>query len=209
MLSIPSVPWCRQLKQIAAEKNTTPSSAGRFFALRRLCGLLIMTSRLPYEKMRTRGNMAYWLIKSEESEYSIDRLKAECTTSWEGVRNYQARNYLRSMAKGDEVLFYHSNSDPLGIVGLARVSGEAVADKLQFDPKSDYFDPRAKPEEPRWFAPELKFLKKFKQPVVLKHLKDRTELKSMVLLQRGSRLSVQPVSAKEFIAIMQMAGEKA
>lgn len=149
--------------------------------------------------------MNYWLVKSEQSEYSIDSLQADRVTAWEGVRNYQARNYLRAMQPGDEVLFYHSNSEPTAVVGLAVVKKVAFADPSQFDPRSDYYEPKASQAAPRWFCPELKFVRKFKQAVSLAHLKQRPECKTMVLLQRGSRLSVQPVAKKEFEAVLKLA----
>ena len=153
--------------------------------------------------------MSHWLVKSEESVYSIDMLRRDRFTIWDGVRNYQARNYLRSMKVGDKVLFYHSNSEPNAVVGLAEIKKVAFADPSQFDAKSEYFEPKASKEEPRWFCPELKFVRKFKHSVPLAHLKELPELKSMVLLQRGSRLSVQPVSDKEFKSILKLADEGA
>ncbi|MBN8551137.1 MAG: EVE domain-containing protein [Deltaproteobacteria bacterium] len=149
--------------------------------------------------------MTKWLVKTEESVYSIDRFQSDKKTVWEGVRNYQARNYLRAMQKGDEVLVYHSNSDPTAIVGLAQVRLTAFADPSQFDPKSEFFDPKASKEAPRWFCPEFGFVKKFKRPLSLEHLKGQSDLKGMVLLQRGSRLSVQPVTDKEFTLILKLA----
>jgi len=146
--------------------------------------------------------MAYWLVKSEPDVYSIDDFKRDKRTEWDGVRNYQARNLLREMQKGDEVLFYHSNAKEKGVVGLAKVSRTAFPDPTQFDRKSKYFDPKASKEEPRWFCPELHYLKKFKQPYLLEEMRKNTNLRSMVLLKRGSRLSVQPVSDKEYQAII-------
>lgn len=149
--------------------------------------------------------MAFWLVKSEPDVYSIDDLAREKTTPWDGVRNYQARNYLKQMAVGDSVLYYHSSSDEIGIVGLARVSKTAYADATQFDSKSEYFDPKATKEEPRWFSPEITFVKKFKARLPLAALKAQKTLKDMVLLQRGSRLSVQPITEKEFTVIAGLA----
>lgn len=155
-----------------------------------------------YEKVE---NVNYWLVKSEASVYSIDDLQSDRVTIWDGVRNYQARNYLRSMRIGDEVLFYHSNSEPNAVVGLAVVKKVAFADPTQFDSTSEFFEPKASPQEPRWFCPELKFVKKFKRAITLEHLKGRSELKAMALLQPGSRLSVQPVTEKEFKLILKLA----
>lgn len=149
--------------------------------------------------------MAYWLVKSEADVYSIDRFRKEKSTPWDGVRNYQARNFLREMRRGDKVLFYHSNSDPLAVVGVAAVQKEAFPDALQYDRTSDYYDPGATLDNPRWFSPQLRFVEKFSQPVTLERLKRCVDLKSMVLLKRGSRLSVQPVSEKEFKAIIELA----
>jgi predicted RNA-binding protein with PUA-like domain len=146
--------------------------------------------------------MNYWLCKSEPEVYSIDDLKKDGRTLWDCVRNYQARNYLRQMAVGDEILFYHSSSTPPGVAGTARVSKLAVADPTQFDHKSDYFDEKATRSAPRWFAPEFKFISRFKNFVALDDIRRQSALQKMVLLQRGSRLSVQPVTKKEFESIV-------
>lgn len=144
-------------------------------------------------------------MKSEPETYSIDDFKNEKTTWWEGVRNYQARNFMRDMKKGDLVLFYHSNANPPAIVGLATVSKEAQPDKSAFDKKSSYYDPKSTPENPRWFCVEIAFQKKFKKILPLEELKKEKSLKSMVLLKPGSRLSVQPVTPEEFAHILKMA----
>lgn len=149
--------------------------------------------------------MANWLVKSEADVYSIDQLRRDRRTVWDGVRNYQARNYLREMKRGEPVLFYHSNSEPTGIVGLAEVVKEAYPDATQFDPRSDYYDPAATLEAPRWFAPELAFRRAFPRCLTLAELREVSALKEMVLLKRGSRLSVQPVSARELTAILKLA----
>lgn len=149
--------------------------------------------------------MAYWLVKSEPSVYSIGDLRRDRSTLWTGVRNYQARNYLRSMTKGDEVLFYHSNNDVTGIAGIAKVSAPAEADESQFDAKSEYYDPKATKEEPRWFAPEIRFVKAFARIVELAELKKVRALSKMELLRKGSRLSVQPVTPDEFEQISALA----
>jgi predicted RNA-binding protein with PUA-like domain len=142
--------------------------------------------------------MNHWLLKTEPEVYSIDDLKKDKTTLWDCVRNYQARNYLRAMEVGDLVFIYHSNSEPSGIAGLATVIGVATAEESQFDKKSDYFDPKATRENPRWFAPKIKFKNKFKNMIALKDLKNEKSLKDMPLLQKGSRLSVQLVKEEEF-----------
>lgn len=144
----------------------------------------------------------YWLVKSEPYNYSIEDLESDATTQWTGVRNYQARNFLRDMEVGEDVLFYHSVVEPVGIVGVAKVKRKAYPDVTQFDKRSEYFDPKATKESPRWFAPDLGFVRKFKVPLPLKDLRSIKELKKMELLRRGSRLSVQPVSKEEFSVII-------
>lgn len=145
--------------------------------------------------------MKYWLVKSEPEVFSISDLKREKTTLWDSVRNYQARNYLKVMAVGDLVLYYHSNAEPSGVAGICKVSKVAAPDPTQFDKKSEYFDPKATKEEPRWFAPEMKFVKEFSSVIPLAELKANAALKNMVVLQKGSRLSVQPVTEKEFLIV--------
>lgn len=147
--------------------------------------------------------MASWLIKSEPEVYSIDDLKRDGKTGWEGVRNYQARNFMKDMKVGDTVLFYHSSCDEPGIYGIATVSKTAFPDPLQFDPKSEYYDEAATKAEPRWMAVELKFNKKLTNPLLLDRIRSIKALKNMKLLQKGSRLSVQPVSLLELDAIEQ------
>lgn len=148
--------------------------------------------------------MNYWLVKTEPEVYSIDRLKNDKKTAWDAVRNYQARNYLKSMKKGDLVFVYHSNCEPPGIAGLAIVVKEAYPELLQFDKKSDYFDSKASKDDPRWFSPDLAFKNKFDRVLALAELKEQSILAKMPLLQRGSRLSVQPVSEIEFACIMKL-----
>ena len=151
--------------------------------------------------------MAKWLVKSEPESYSIDALKRDKKTVWDGVRNYQARNYLKSMAVGDELLFYHSNAEPAGVVGVAKVVKAAEPEKSQFDKKSDYYDPDSPKENPRWFAPEIAYVRSFKAMVTLAELRGQQALVDLVLLKRGSRLSVHPVTEAEFTAILKLAGE--
>ena len=141
----------------------------------------------------------YWLMKSEPETFSIDQLAKDKTTWWEGVRNYQARNFMtQEMTPGDEVLFYHSNAEPPGVAGLAKVTKKAAPDLTQFDKKSDFFDPKASQENPRWLCVEISFAKKFKNFISLSEIKSTPALAKMVLLQKGSRLSIQPVTAAEF-----------
>ncbi len=149
----------------------------------------------------------YWLVKSEPNCFSLDDLidSPGKTTFWDGVRNYQARNTLRdSMQKGDYVLFYHSSCQPMAVVGVAQVVRPGYPDHTAFDPKSDHYDPKSKPEQPTWFMVDLKFIEKFNHPLGLDVLKRVKGLEKMVLLQRGSRLSVQPVSPAEFEYIVTM-----
>ncbi|MDA1021555.1 MAG: EVE domain-containing protein [Cyanobacteria bacterium] len=152
--------------------------------------------------------MNYWLMKSEPDCFSIDTLQKEGTTVWDGVRNYQARNIMRDeMKHGDQVLFYHSNAKPPHIAGLAEIaSKEPVADPTQFDPKSEYFDEKSSKDNPRWMTVKVKFKKKFKEIIPLEQVKTNPKLKDMMLVQRGSRLSVQPVKAKEWDEILAMVG---
>lgn len=155
--------------------------------------------------------MRYWLMKSEPSTFSIDdlaRAKDE-TTRWDGVRNFQARNLLRDeIAVGDGVLFYHSSADPPAVVGTARVVRAGYPDPTQFDPKGDHYDADSARDEPRWYAVDIRFERKLARPVPLAELRAARALADMVLLRRGSRLSVQPVTAAEWKEILKMGGVK-
>ncbi|HZM90419.1 MAG TPA: EVE domain-containing protein [Blastocatellia bacterium] len=152
----------------------------------------------------------YWLIKSEPSAYSIDDLKRDKSTLWEGIRNYQARNFMmKEMKVGDEALFYHSSAEPPGAVGIAEVSGAAEPDPTQFDSGDSHYDPKATPAKPIWFCVRVKFKQKFARQVALSELRERKELKDMVLLQKGSRLSIQPVTEKEFKLVSELGSSKA
>jgi predicted RNA-binding protein with PUA-like domain len=151
----------------------------------------------------------YWLFKSEPDDFSIEDLKRSKnqTTFWDGVRNYQARNFLRdSIKKGDMVLFYHSSTDPTAVVGVCEVIKEGYADHTQFDPDDKHFYPSADPEKPTWFMVDIKFVKEFKKPVTLQAIKENDKLKNMRLIQRGNRLSVMPVEKNEFEEIVKMGG---
>ena len=149
--------------------------------------------------------MRYWLMKSEPDVFSIDDLKKVKKEPWDGVRNYQARIFMRDAMKvGDKVLFYHSNCDVPGVVGLAEVSKEAFPDFTAFDKKSKYFDPKSDPDNPRWMMVEVKYKKTFKRTVSLKEMKEIKKLEEMRLLQRGNRLSVMPVEKKEFEHIVKL-----
>jgi predicted RNA-binding protein with PUA-like domain len=143
--------------------------------------------------------MTAWLMKSEPNVYGLSDLMRDQTTPWEGVRNYQARNSLRDDAKvGDMVLFYHSNAEPSGVAGLARVARAAYPDPTQFDPKSDYADPTSPPDAPRWVTVDLAFVEAWRVPVTLAQLKADPALEGMEVTRRGSRLSVHPVSQAHF-----------
>lgn len=157
--------------------------------------------------MAKRG-IKLWLMKSEPDVYSIDDLERDGTEPWEGVRNYQARNFMREMSLGDLVLFYHSNAKPPGVAGVCRISREAYPDETQFDKKSKYHDPKSKKEDPRWSLVEVEFVEKFDEEVPLQALKDDRALEGMLVTQKGSRLSVQPVEKKHFKRVLKMARGK-
>ena len=145
----------------------------------------------------------YWLLKSEPSSYSIDDLKRDGKTDWTGVRNYQARNTMRdSMTKGDLAFYYHSSTEETGIAGVCEIASDAIPDKTAWDEKGHYFDPKSSPANPIWFCREVKFKQKFKEVIALADLRNIKGLEKMVLLQKGSRLSVQPVTEKEWEIIM-------
>lgn len=147
--------------------------------------------------------MPYWLIKTEPSSYSIDNLKREKRTPWSGVRNFQARNFMRDNMKiGDLALFYHSNTEPIGVVGIAKVASLPYPDPTQFDKKSMYYDPRATKEKPLWFLVDFQFVKKLKRLIPLTELKTSSFFSDMLVTQTGSRLSVQPVAKKHFEKII-------
>ena len=150
----------------------------------------------------------YWLMKSEPDVYSIDHLKRDGTESWDGVRNYQARNFMRDMAIGDLAIFYHSSTKPPGAAGVCEISREAYPDDSQFDQKSKYYDAKSKKEDPRWSMVDVSFVEKFKELVSLQALKDDPELEGMRVTQKGSRLSVQPVDKTHFQRVLELAGAK-
>ena len=148
--------------------------------------------------------MRYWLIKSEPDAYSIDDLSRDGSTPWTGVRNYQARNFMRDQMKpGDRAFFYHSNCEELGIVGIAEVSKNAYPDATQFDRKSKYFDTGAKPDNPRWLHDDFRFVKKTR-PVTLTELRKHKALANMRILARGNRLSITPVDPAEWKFILDL-----
>ena len=137
--------------------------------------------------------MNYWLMKSEPSVYGIDDLKRERQTLWDGVRNYQARNFMRSMQVGDRVFFYHSNTTPPGIVGLMQVVQANLADPTQFDLQSEYYDPKSTPDSPRWQTVQVEFEKEFTQILTLEMLRQQFTPEELSVVRQGNRLSVMPV----------------
>jgi len=147
--------------------------------------------------------MKYWLMKSEPDVYSINMLEKDQVTYWDGVRNYQARNNMKTMKVNDLVLFYHSNAKPKGIAGIAKVIKEAYPDFTAFDKKNKYFDPKSKTENPTWYMVDIQFIKKFKKVITLEEIKNNNKLNDMVLL-KNSRLSVQPVTKDEFEKILEL-----
>lgn len=150
--------------------------------------------------------MNYWLMKSEPEEFSIDDLERVGREPWNGVRNYQARNYMRDgMKTGDGVLFYHSNCDQPGVVGLAKVVAAARTDPTQFDPHSDYHDPGSDPDAPRWLLVDIGFTRRLRRTIGLDELKRQAEaLGDFALIRRGNRLSVLPVSSAQWKHILSL-----
>lgn len=149
----------------------------------------------------------YWLMKSEPSCFSIDALQhsPNQTAPWDGVRNYQARNFMRDTMKiGDRIFFYHSNCNPPGIVGIAEVASAPYPDYTAQDPYSDHPDPKSTPDNPRWFMVDVRFVEKFSDIISLEELKRHPELSGMQLLQKGNRLSVLPVRTEDWEYIISM-----
>jgi predicted RNA-binding protein with PUA-like domain len=149
--------------------------------------------------------MNYWLLKSEPEAYSIDQLSREGETIWDGIRNYQARNYLKSARVGDRCFFYHSSSDPTGIAGLCEVTETMVIDPTQFDPASEYFDPKSTEAEPRWHTVRVKFVEKFARVLTLAELQAAFSGDELMVVRKGNRLSVMPVSADAARRILELA----
>lgn len=149
----------------------------------------------------------FWLIKSRRQCYSIDQFAFEKKTLWTGIRNYQARNFMKTgMKEGDRFLFYHSNVASPGIVGVGRVIEPNQVDPSAFDKRSDQYDPKSRPDHPVWFCAEVAYEGHLKHPVTLKEIRAMRELEDMALLRKGIRLSVQPVSRAEFFSILKRAG---
>ncbi|HEY9804780.1 MAG TPA: EVE domain-containing protein [Leptolyngbyaceae cyanobacterium] len=138
--------------------------------------------------------MNYWLMKSEPEVYGINHLQQDRQTIWDGVRNYQARNFLRQMQPGDLAFFYHSNTNPPGIVGLMLVVKTDIADPTQFDSSSEYYDPKSTPENPRWQTVLVEFVESFSQPISLTTLKEKFSSEELLVVKQGNRLSVMPVA---------------
>ena len=150
----------------------------------------------------------YWLMKSEPSEVSVDDALAakQSSVAWTGVRNYQARNYMRDQMRVDDgVLFYHSSCDEPGIVGIARVASTPYPDPTQFDKKSKYFDPKSKPEEPRWQLVDVQIVKKTRN-LTLPEMRETAGLEDLVVLKKGNRLSITPVEARHWKQIVKLLG---
>lgn len=151
--------------------------------------------------------MNYWIMKTEPDEFSIEDLKCakDKTTSWEGVRNYQARNFMRDeMKKDDQVLIYHSSCKNVGVAGLAEVVKESHPDLSALNKKSEYFDPKATQKDPRWYMVDVKWKRTFDRVISLSELKKQKELQDMKLVQKGNRLSIMPITEREFKFILDM-----
>ncbi len=153
--------------------------------------------------------MAWWLMKSEPEVYGLQHLKAEGTTLWDGIRNYQARNFMRTMAMGDQVFFYHSNTKPPGIVGLMEVIETGIVDPSQFDPENKYFDPASKPESPRWDCARLRYGRSFATMLSLDQLREQFSVEELTVVRRGNRLSILPVSEASARRLLELLGEPA
>ena len=148
----------------------------------------------------------HWLMKSEPDEFSIDDLERVGVEPWTGVRNYQARNFMRAMQPGDGVLFYHSNAEVPGVYGIAEVACAAYPDPTQFDPRSDYHDPKATREQPRWELVDVRFVRKLKRPVSLDAIRAQADRlgEEFALIRKGNRLSVLPVTAAQWKTILSL-----
>ncbi len=147
--------------------------------------------------------MAYWLFKTEPDTFSIDTLRTQKRSCWEGVRNYQARNMLRDEVKeGDHVLIYHSSCKKVGVAGIAKVVKESYWDHFAFDPESEYYDAKSDPNNPRWVMVDVEFVRKTERLIPLSVMKVMPELAKMPLVRRGNRLSIMPVTESEWLAII-------
>jgi len=151
-------------------------------------------------------DISYWLMKSEPDVYGIDHLKEEGTTLWDGIRNYQARNFMRSMVVGDRAFFYHSNCKPPGIVGLMEVTETRIIDPTQFDAKAKYYDPNSKQDKPRWDCVQLRYLGCFNELLSLEKLRDRYSAEELPVVRKGNRLSILPVPKSTATNLLQWLG---
>lgn len=183
-------------KRGASGKRATPAKATP--AKRPLGPVASLPPRAP-------GEVRYWLVKSEPDVFSIADLERERTTTWEGVRNFQARNAMIEMRLGDQALYYHSNAEPSGVAGVCEIVKLAYPDPTQFDPKSEYFDAGSKPADPRWKMVDVGFVERFPRTISLDELKAEAALDGMVVLQKGTRLSVTPVSRQHFEHVRMLA----
>lgn len=148
----------------------------------------------------------FWLMKNEPDCYGIDDLQREGKNMWEGVRNYQVRNFMRDDMKiGDLAYFYHSNADPSGVAGVMKIVSEAYPDPTQFDPKSEYYDPKSPKDNPRWLVVDVEFVEKFRRVVPISELKGTEGLEDMIAIRRGNRLSVTPVTEEEWRIVERLA----
>ena len=153
-----------------------------------------------------RSTPGHWLVKTEPDVYSIDDLRRDRVTGWDGVRNYQARNFMRDdMKRGDLVLIYHSNAKPPGVAGVGEVAKEGYPDPTAFDADDPHFDPKSDPDDPRWIQVDIRYKRSFKRLIPLDELRQTSGLAEMPLLQRGQRLSVQPVTRAQFNLIVKIA----
>ena len=150
--------------------------------------------------------MRYWLMKSEPEAYSIDMLAKDKTTPWTGIRNYQARNFMRSMAIGDRAFFYHSNAKPPGIVGMMEVIETGLTDPSQFDPASKYFDPESKPQAPRWDCVRLRYVGTFAELLSLDQLREQFSVEELPVVRQGNRLSILPVPEASATRLLDLLG---
>ena len=150
--------------------------------------------------------MAHWLMKSEPDVYGIHHLQQEGTTLWDGIRNYQARNFMRSMAIGDRAFFYHSNAKPPGIVGLMKVIETGLTDPSQFDPANKYFDPKSKPQAPRWDCVRLRYVGTFAELLSLDQLREQFSVEELPVVRQGNRLSILPVPEASATRLLDLLG---
>jgi len=150
--------------------------------------------------------MAHWLMKSEPDVYGIHHLQQEGTTLWDGIRNYQARNFMRNMAIGDRAFFYHSNAKPPGIIGLMEVIETGLTDPSQFDPDNKYFDPKSKPESPRWDCVRLRYVGRFAELLSLDQLRELFTVDELPVVRQGNRLSILPVPEASATRLLELLG---